>query len=33
MYDFDGVTIVHTVIDNFTYVNNVFEATRTRTII
>lgn len=32
MYDFDGVTIVHTVIDNFTYSNGVFEATRTRTI-
>jgi hypothetical protein len=33
MYDFDGVTIVHTVIDDFTYASNVFESTRTRTII
>lgn len=33
MYDFDGVTVVHTVIDNITYVNNAFEGTRTRTII
>ena len=33
MYDFDGVTIVHTVIDDITYVNNAFEGTRTRTII
>jgi hypothetical protein len=32
MYDFDGVTIVHTVIDDITYVNNAFEGTRTRTI-
>lgn len=32
MYDYDGVTLIHTIIDNFTYVNNVFEATRTRTI-
>lgn len=32
MYDMDGVTIVHTVIDTFTYVNNVFESSRTRSI-
>jgi hypothetical protein len=32
MYDYDGVTIVHTVIDTITY-NTAFEATRTRTII
>jgi hypothetical protein len=32
MYDFNGITIVHTVIDSFTYVNNVFEASRTRAI-
>lgn len=32
MYDFDGVTIIHTVTDAITYVNNAFETTRTRTI-
>lgn len=31
MYDFDGVTIVHTVIDTFTY-SSAFESSRTRTI-
>lgn len=31
MYDFDGVTIVHTVIDDITY-STAFESTRTRTI-
>jgi hypothetical protein len=31
MYDYDGVTIVHTVIDTFTY-TGPFEDTRTRTI-
>jgi hypothetical protein len=31
MYDYDGVTIVHTVIDNFTY-SSAFESSRTRTI-
>lgn len=31
MYDFDGVTIVHTVIDTITY-DTAFEATRTRAI-
>lgn len=31
MYDFDGVTIIHTVIDTITY-NAAFEATRTRAI-
>lgn len=31
MYDFDGVTIVHTVIDSFTY-SSAFESSRTRTI-
>lgn len=32
MYDYDGVTIVHTVIDTITY-NTAFEGTRTRSII
>lgn len=32
MYDYDGVTIIHTVIDTFTYVNNVFESSRNRSI-
>lgn len=32
MYDTDGVTIIHTVIDNITY-NTAFESTRTRIII
>lgn len=32
MYDFDGVTIVHTVIDDIVY-STAFESTRTRTII
>lgn len=32
MYDTDGVTIVHTVIDSITY-SSAFESTRTRTII
>lgn len=31
MYDYDGVTIVHTVIDTFTY-SSAFESSRTRTI-
>lgn len=31
MYDYDGITIVHTVIDTITY-NTAFEATRTRSI-
>lgn len=31
MYDFDGVTIIHTVIDTITY-NAAFESTRTRAI-
>lgn len=31
MYDFDGVTVIHTVIDTITY-NTAFEATRTRAI-
>ncbi|MGI0058127.1 MAG: hypothetical protein ACREBJ_00020 [Nitrosotalea sp.] len=31
MYDYDGVTIVHTVIDTITY-STAFESTRTRTI-
>ena len=34
MYDFDGVTLIHTVIDTFTYTgSSVFEDSRTRTII
>jgi hypothetical protein len=32
MYDFDGVTIVHTVTDSITYTLGAFESTRTRTI-
>jgi len=32
MYDFDGVTIVHTVTDTITYSPGVFEFSRTRTI-
>lgn len=32
MYATDGVTIIHTVTDTITYVNNAFEANRTRTI-
>lgn len=31
MYDFDGVTLIHTVTDNISY-NTAFEATRVRTI-
>jgi len=33
MYDLDGITIIHTIIDTITYVNNIFETTRVRTII
>lgn len=34
MYDYDGITLIHTVIDTFTYSGpTVFEASRTRTII
>lgn len=32
MYDYDGVTLIHTVIDTITY-TTAFESTRTRTII
>lgn len=32
MYDFDGVTVVHTVTDAITYAMGAFESTRTRTI-
>ena len=32
MYDFDGVTIVHTITDTITYTNNVFESQRVRSI-
>lgn len=32
MYADDGVTIIQTVVDDITYANAVFEATRTRTI-
>lgn len=32
MYNIDGVTILHTVVDTITYQNNAFESTRTRTI-
>lgn len=33
VYDVDGVTVLSTVTDNITYVNNIFETSRTRTII
>lgn len=33
VYNTDGVTVAHTVIDSITYTNNIFESTRTRTII
>lgn len=33
IYDIDGTTILHTIIDNFTYVNEIFESKRIRTII
>ncbi len=33
VYDVDGVTVLSTVTDNITYVNNIFETFRTRTII
>ena len=32
MYDATGLVIAHTVVDTFTYVNNVFESSRTRSI-
>jgi hypothetical protein len=32
VYNVDGITVAHTVIDNITYVNNIFESTRIRTI-
>ena len=32
VYNADGVTVAHTVIDNITYANNIFELSRTRTI-
>ena len=32
MYDETGLTIIHTVVDTFTYVNNIFESSRVRTI-
>lgn len=32
VYNTDGVTVAHTVSDSITYVNNIFEHTRTRTI-
>lgn len=33
MYDTDGTTILHTVVDTITYQNDIFESTRTRVII
>jgi hypothetical protein len=33
VYNTDGITVAHTVSDNISYVNNVFEASRIRTII
>lgn len=32
VYNTDGVTVAHTVSDSITYVNHIFESTRTRTI-
>lgn len=32
VYNTDGVTVAHTVSDSITYVNNIFETSRTRTI-
>jgi hypothetical protein len=32
VYNTDGITVAHTVSDSITYVNNIFESTRTRTI-
>ena len=32
VYSTDGVTAVHTVLDNITYINDIFETSRTRTI-
>lgn len=32
MYDADGTTIIHTVVDTISYVDNSFESTRTRVI-
>lgn len=32
VYNTDGVTVAHTVSDEITYTNNIFETTRTRTI-
>lgn len=32
VYNIDGVTVAHTVSDSITYMNNIFEVTRTRTI-
>lgn len=32
MYDVDGVTVIHTVTDTISYINNSFESTRTRAI-
>lgn len=33
LYDVDGITIIHTIIDTITYTNNIFETSRTRTIL
>lgn len=33
VYNIDGATITHTVIDTISYMNNIFETSRTRTII
>lgn len=33
VYNPDGVTVAHTVSDSITYTNNIFESTRTRTIV
>ncbi len=32
MYDINGISIIHTVVDTITYQNNAFESTRIRTI-
>jgi hypothetical protein len=33
MYDYDGITIIHQILDTISYTNNIFESTRIRTIV
>ena len=33
VYKIDGITVAHTVSDSMNYANNIFESTRTRTIL